>query len=145
MGNDVESSTGDDGGNRKHRHINYLGYPLGLGAAIATGVFGGKLSVSLVGQRENPTQLSMASQWRHDVMLLRCCCLIIGLVLGPMYYAPEEAKGLQYIPSMAIGNFLISFWCCSPEQFAWHVSCNVKRRGILLTPALLDKVGFANT
>lgn len=40
--NDVENSTGDaDDGQEKNRHINYLGYPLGLGAAIATGIFGG--------------------------------------------------------------------------------------------------------
>jgi len=31
-----------------------------------------------------------------------------GLVLGPMYYAPEEAKGVQYIPSMALGVIISS-------------------------------------
>lgn len=31
-----------------------------------------------------------------------------GLVLGPMYFAPEEAKGLQYIPSMALGVLISS-------------------------------------
>lgn len=31
----------------------------------------------------------------------------VGLVLGPMYYAPDEAKGIQYIPSMAVGSVLL--------------------------------------
>lgn len=29
-----------------------------------------------------------------------------GLVLGPMHFAAEDAKGLQYIPSMALGAAL---------------------------------------
>ena len=33
----------------------------------------------------------------------RCCA---GLVLAPMNFAEEDAKGLQYIPSMALGECL---------------------------------------
>lgn len=76
MDEDVERSAVVDGAANApsrgaHPHINVTGYPLGLIASVATGVFG-------------------------------------GLVLGPMYYAAEEAKGVQYIPSMALGVVISS-------------------------------------
>jgi glucose uptake protein GlcU len=73
MDGDVERSAEVDepGSGGPRPHINVTGYPLGLIASVATGVFG-------------------------------------GLVLGPMYYAPEEAKGVQYIPSMALGVVISS-------------------------------------
>ena len=92
---------GDEG--RSHAPSHGAGYPLGLAAAVAAGFFGGEVPSTL------PSHVRYSLPWLHcgycrvQRQSNRCCA---GLVLAPMNFAEEDAKGLQYIPSMALGECL---------------------------------------
>ena len=78
---------------------------LGLATAVVAGIFGGETlcAGTIPGPRSNFLPLRSCScglAWRTPTHKWLSCT---GLVLAPMDFAAEEAKGLAYIPSMGIG------------------------------------------